>query len=527
MAKPYKEKISNTCRTQWAALVAAIRGDSFRQLLWWCLPALILGGIARAWLIIHFPYGYMQADTADFLLTTQRLLQAHHHSLVLHGKKAFLGPILFTLPFLLKIPALLIIPLFQHLLGMITTVMAGALTREWFRHWKVFIIPATILTTLNPAVLWYEHALLAESHYIFCAITLALVGTMLTLKPTNGRLAGLLVALFFTAGSRPEGKLFVLFAILLVALVYWGETRRWAIKMGITVLACGLIWLSSRSSQAGLLLYATVLPLAPETSKVLPDFSPWVAPLRQQYIDQGPTVRTELTTAEKAIYNKVREYYSANGNGSDETGAFCQKLAVEAALNRPFLLPVIAMNKFLMSCKGPTSGGYTKYWVQDKQLAAYTRKVWLYGLTKGLTGKDLKTKQEVQAFIERTSPPLEPDWFSPLQRNWNKLTLHARFPDQRYPAATVQGLSYFFALAFLGMIAAMLWPTPLWRFHVSWIITLLGVWFVVLLTGVVNPRYRFVFEPFCVLYALFVFDAIWSGIEFLCTRGKVAAASQT
>lgn len=521
MAGNFIQKLRAGWQSQTRAASAYLRGESFRELLLWCLPALVAGGVLRLLLCVHFPYGYMQADTADFLVTTERLLR--QHSLVLHGKKSFLAPILFTIPFLLHIPALIVIPLFQHLLGMILIVIAGGLTRAWFRHWKWFIIPATVLTAINPAMLWYERALLAESHYIFCVMALALAGTALALRPTSAKLGWLLVALFFTAGSRPEGKLFIAFGILLVALIRWRGRREWLVKMAVTLAVCAGIWMCSRSEQAGLLLYATVLPLAPDVSRVAPDFSSVINPLRDQYIAQGATVRVKLTTAEKTIWGKVRDYSHAKGNSEIESGAFCQKLAVEAALNKPFLLVAIAANKFLMSCRGATSGGFSDYWVQGKQIAAFTRKKWLGDLSRGLTGRDLRTKEDVVAFVQRTAPPLEPDWFNVLQRKWSSLMLHARLPDRQYPAQKVQGLSYFFAVAFLGFFAALLRPGPLWRFHVSWVLTLLGVWFAVLLTGVVNSRYRFVFEPFCILYALFLLDTVWSGIEALFSRAAKRA----
>lgn len=521
MAGRFIQNIRSGWRDQWGAVKTYARSEAFRELLLWCLPALVIGGVLRGLLIAHFPYGYMQADTGDYLITTERLLR--RHALVLHGKKSFLTPILFTIPFLLHIPALIIVPLAQHLLGMILTVIAGALTRAWFAHWKWFIIPATVLTTINPAMIWYEHALLAEAHYIFCVMTLALAGTAFALRPTTAKFVWLLVALFFTAGSRPEGKLYVAFGILLVALVYWGNRREWLQRMAITLVACGLIWMSSRSEQAGLLLYATVLPLAPNVSKVAPDFSPVVNPLRDQYIAEGPTVLQKLTTAEKTIWNLVRDYARGKGEERFATGAFCQKLAVEAAMNKPFMLVGIAANKFLMSCKGATSGGYSDYWVQQKQIAAFTRKDWLYHLSTGLTGRPMRTKEDVVAFVQRTSPPLNPDWFEALQHRWSSLTLHKRLPDRQYPSQKVQGLSYFFLISFFGFFAALLRPGRLWRFHVCWVLTLFGVWFAVLLTGVVNPRYRFVFEPFCILYALFFFDTLWSGGQALLARSRRGA----
>jgi hypothetical protein len=172
-----------------------------RELLLWCLPALVCGALARGMLIVHFPYGYIHPDTPDFLVTADRFL--FHHRFVLHSKKAFLGPILFLLPMVVKIPSLLIIPWAQHFFGLIYTVMVGALVRCWTAFWKWWIVPATLLATLNPAALYYEHALIAESQYLWCVTALVLAGSAYALEQSRGRFVLLLLALLLTAGSRP------------------------------------------------------------------------------------------------------------------------------------------------------------------------------------------------------------------------------------------------------------------------------------------------------------------------------------
>ena len=78
------QKLRGGWQSQRDAAGAYVRSEGFRQLLLWCLPALVIGGVLRLMLIVHFPYGYMQADTGDFLITTERLLR--RHALVLHGK---------------------------------------------------------------------------------------------------------------------------------------------------------------------------------------------------------------------------------------------------------------------------------------------------------------------------------------------------------------------------------------------------------------------------------------------------------
>jgi len=46
------------------------------------------------------------------------------------------------------------------------------------------------------------------------------------------------------------------------------------------------------------------------------------------------------------------------------------------------------------------------------------------------------------------------------------------------------------------------------RVQLSWVLALGGLWFVVMFTGVLNMRYQFVFEPFCVIYVFLGFDVL-------------------
>ncbi len=507
---------------EWTIFLETVGSAAFRELALWCLPALILGAIARVALEVHFPYGYFQGDTPDFLVTAERFVR--YHGLVIHGKKAFLAPVLFAIPFVIHVPALIVIPLAQHLAGLAATLAAGAIVRCWFRLWKWFIVPVTVIYTLNPALLWYEHALLAECQYLFCTTALALAGTLLVRRPTLRRFVWLIVALFFTAGSRPEGKLFVAFGIGVVALAYLGDWKMWLRRCAVMLVCAAGIWMCSRNTQAGLLLYATVLPLAPDVSHVAPGIEPYIAPLRAQPGAQKATVRTSLNSVEKHLNDAVRDYLKSQhkGSGDRPVGALSEKLAVEAMRREPQLLPAIAANKFLMTCRPnpggdftATSGAFTAYWIYDKQMEALARRKFMKPLMKGLTGQALTTDQDVAAFLHAHFQPLAPDWFSPLQDAWSRATLGLQWGSHGADKRFIPGWPAFWLVAAAGMLAALIPRDRLWRFHLPWLAALLGVWFAVMLTGVVNPRYRFVFEPFCWFYAFLLFDFLWSGIAAL------------
>jgi hypothetical protein len=456
-------------------------------------------------LIAHFPYGYVHPDSPDFLVTADRLL--NHHHWVLHGKKSFLGPILFVLPMLVRIPSLLIIMWAQHFFGLIYTVMVGVIVRLWTALWRWWIVPATVLATLNPALLYYEHALIAESQYLWCVTALVLAGSAYAAERTRGRFILVLLALILTAGSRPEGKLYVLFCLLLVPLLHWGQWRRLAIFGGITLAFSLLTWMSTRNTQAGLLLYATLLPLAPETPKSAPDFGPVIAPLRNERLAKGVLAMPDFVTEEKRIAGVVYPYLKATQHSTKNAGDFCQRLAVEAALNRPFLLPLIVLDKFLLGTESPTNSGFAPTWLQDIQIDSCTYKTWMLKLMPRLTGRPIHSRDDVAAYVRQEFPPLQPDWFGGLEQVWFRVTTGARVP---WPGQTANtpGIPLFYLLGACGMAVGMIRAGPMRKLHIAWVITLGFTASVVMLTGVVNPRYRFVFEPFVLMYLFVLADGI-------------------
>jgi hypothetical protein len=479
---------------------------SLRELILWCLPALLCGAVLRGLLLAHFPYALVHPDSQDFLVTTDRFLNRHHH-LVLHDKKSFLGPILFLLPILVRLPTLLVFAWAQHLLGLVYILLVGAIVRCWTALWRWWIIPATVLAGINPALLYYEHALIAESHYLFCVTALALAGSAYAMDRTRGRFALLLLALFLTAGSRPEGKLYVLFPLMLVPMLHWGQGRKLALFSGITLAFCILTWLSSRNSQAGSLLYTTLLPLAPDTPKSAPDFGPLIAPLRQERLAKGPLAIPDLVQEEKKVTKVVYAYLRSQHRPTNNYGAFCQRLAVEAALHKPLLIPLVVVDKFLLGTRFPTNDGFGVDWIQQRQIIACTYKSWMLRLMPRLTGRPIHSRDDLIAYIHQEFQPLQPDWFDPLQSFWLGLTTGVRIPFPGLPAGT-PGLPLFYLLGAGGAIAGVIRSGRTQKLHLAWVITLGFTASVVMLTGVVNPRYRFVFEPFALIYVFVLADSV-------------------
>ena len=497
----------------------ALAGDAeFREWMWFCAPALLVAVAVRAVMTAQMPYGYMQFDTVDFLATPHRFLK--DWGISVHMKRTFLVPFLYTLPFLLRVPALIAIPLAQHALGVLTVAMGGGLVRLWFAQWRWIIVPATLLLAVDPVLLWFEQALMSECVYLFCVFALALAGTLYARRQSGARFAFLLASLFFTAAARPEGRLFFAFGFGLVFLVHFGRWKVLALRLACVAATAAVVLPLTRTGQSGQLLLATVITLAPDVSKVAPDLSEPLRKLRDGVALEEGEVNTELTTMEKALANLTRDYLAAHKELRTDKNSLCLKLAIEACKNRPFDLPALAAKKFLISNAGASSIGFIEPKLHRKLEVGFTRTDWLPGMWKGLTGRELKDREAMVAFVGENYHPI--DWYSALDRAWLGMTLTAREGGLKSGDSWIPNLSYFYILALAGMAASLVLNGPMRAMQFPWLLTLAGLWFAVELTGVINARYRYVFEPFCVIYALSALAAPFAAFH---ARGTKSDAS--
>jgi hypothetical protein len=110
-------------------------------------------------------------------------------------------------------------------------------------------------------------------------------------------------------------------------------------------------------------------------------------------------------------------------------------------------------------------------------------------------------------------------WFQSLQLAWRRVTLSLKIYESHYGDRIVHGMPAFFLLAFCGMLLGILRKGALRAHHFSWLAMFAALWFGVMLTGVINPRYRYIFEPYCVLYALLALDVLIGMFSFTSSRG--------
>lgn len=539
--KPYLQR--------WRARLADRR---LHELLWYCLPAVLLGLALRAWLTWALPYGHYHPDTHDFLVTPREMIARGH--VTVHSKTTFLTPVLYVVPFVLKIPALILIPLGQHARGLLLVVLAGALCRLWFTRWRWWIVPATALVAIQPAMLFWEHTLMSESGFVFCAGWLALAGTLFVRRQDWETAGCLLAAMVAVAGARPEGAILAGSGVLVVALATWG---RWRASAGM-IAAAVAVWASMvaamQTSHSGLLLYSSLVQFTPDEPRAIPGFGPYIRKLR----DDRARVRAErvghdVVRTGKRIVECLFAYAhdhpdvdlhlgarnprrkGAAGNplerelqAGPKVSLICRRLAREAALAHPLALPGVAVHKFLAMIEGDSGGRIDFRAFREKQVASLVGKADITRvLGRGLAGVPLDDVGQAQAFVEAHYDIARAGWFNDLADGWLRMINALHLPSTRYSDSyRLPGLPLPFFLALLGALASLVYPARFRRWQWAFLGALFGMWFIVGLAAEVIPRHRFVLEPFWILY-FFAFCDATTALAARCLKRRLNPPAPT
>ncbi|HEX4085847.1 MAG TPA: hypothetical protein VHY22_13120 [Chthoniobacteraceae bacterium] len=515
------------------------RDARFGELLLWCLPALLAGGALRLLMEIRLPYGYIQFDSADFLLTPFKLLAEHRY--VIDSKKAFLTPTFFSIPFLLHIPALLFIPIAQHIMGLVEVVIAGALIRMWMPVWQWIIIPATLLVAVSPWQIWYEHTLMGEANYVFFLFLIAWLGSLWTRKPSWGRFAWFAVALFCICGTRAEGKIMLLFGFALVPLALWPRWKPMLIGAVALLAVYELASLGAGGSHAFSLLYATLFEFTPNDIQSVPGVAPYVLPLRDQTIRDARTTPKDLVKLAKDINDRVekfvREKWGVEKKVREPISTVERRLCVEILERRPLEVFVTPFKKFQLASDGwPSGADFGCHELREKQAKAVDRlhdEVNVLGV--GLTGRPLN-QAGLQQFIVDHYDPARMAWFNDYEKTWSAWSIALRLPDRPapeprwahdfiseipHPERVIPGVPLYFLIAWAGMLAAMCIPAPLRWTQAAWLLVMLFTWYAATMVGVTNARFRFAYDPVCYIYDVAAIAWAIRGVRCLVRkRGK-------
>jgi len=524
---------------RWTAVKAALTHPSFLELLRWCLPALLVGLALRIAMMISMPYAFIQYDSSDFYETTYHFLEKHQF--YINNRRSYLTPYLFSLPCLLPFPALITTAIVQHGLGLVATVLVGALVRLWFRWWKVAIIPITLLFAVSPMVMWYEHVVLGEAQYLFFALVAVLLGTLFVRRPGWPIFAGFMVSVFLVMGTRLEAKTFCLFSLVLIVRVFWKQWLRMGIGLAVLAVVMCLALRLGPGRDGSSLMYATLLRFAPDQSKHEPDIAPYLLPLRDDVRQRYPDYPGDLVQLDKDVLKMAEEYVRDQKklHIKKDKSKVLKNLCREAIAARPVDSLLLPVQKFHLAIDVWSAYAYDEEALLKKQLVSATHRVWMLKLSKRLTGKKCD-KEQMIAWVNGHYDPQKIAWFGRYQDIWNQVRIFFRMPDRPmtqerwvhdfYGAIPdkhhmMPGMPYFYFLALLGMTVTFFRPARFQWVHIGWIATMLGGLYVASMVGVTNARYRFACEIFFVIYFGLLIDAgvsWWKGRREVAASGNVA-----
>lgn len=509
--------IGNRYRLARRATRAFVHRNDLRTVALFCLPAIFLAIIIRAYVLWHFPVAFTHDDTASSLETAHHLLAKA--AFATEGKKTLLVPAIYCIPALLGIPIFAFAAVVQHALGVVLVLVCGLLVRAWFRHWRWLVMPVTLIIAIHPVLLWYEHVALAETYAVAAAAVVALVGWLFWRSPSRWTLAAFLMALFLIATARPEGNLFALFGLALVARVYWGKWRVFAVAIGATLAWTAFLFAITQTSQGGTLLYASVVHLTPPRLWFSPGIAEAVAPIasasRREWVsDDIPGLVSVRKDLQEAIESELIARGASEREARSQINSICKRAGIETVLRNAAIIPAFALRKFIIGHHEPPTLGYNNYAIVGQTEVLFEDGTPQKGLrTSELSwGTEFSDAEEARTYFERTTTPIPGDWLQTVLERFQSITLLSipttPLPGSDATGVPIRGIPWLYACALAGLITlAFRDSTPL-NFHQLFGLFLIGLFVIIMVTANVRARFRFLFEPFWILYAAAMLDSL-------------------
>ncbi|MGB8165932.1 MAG: hypothetical protein WCF18_00470 [Chthoniobacteraceae bacterium] len=238
------------------------RHPLLRDALVWAIPALVFGATLRLLLVSYLPYAFWGADSRSYYSFAHKVITEGYVSL--DEKRRYLYPLLMLPVSLLPGAPLRWIAIFQHALGVATLVPLAYVVRKTLVHWRLWIIPVTVLYAGLPITLWYEHELLGENVF-FALLVWAFAGWVAWAGEDRPARMHRLFWCFFVPFAlflltKPSGRF--VWPGVVVGLVLIAAWRRLVPREIVALAALVLVTLTVGSKKQGAwLLYTATFPL--------------------------------------------------------------------------------------------------------------------------------------------------------------------------------------------------------------------------------------------------------------------------
>jgi hypothetical protein len=238
------------------------RHPVLREAILWAIPAMMFGAALRLMMLHYSPYAYWGSDSRSYFSFAHKLLTEGYISL--DEKRRFFYPI-----FLAPISALPGAPLkwlawTQHAIGILSLIPLALIVRKTLVHWRLWIIPVTVLYAGHPIILWYEHEMLGETIF-FAALLWAFAGWVVWVSEDQLERSRRLFWWFFVPFAifiltKPSGRFYwpgVALGLLIIFAWRRLDWRRWA---AIAALIVVTLFVGSKK-QGAWLFYVATFPL--------------------------------------------------------------------------------------------------------------------------------------------------------------------------------------------------------------------------------------------------------------------------
>ena len=324
-----------------------------RRLWLWCIPALLLGGLLRFWLLQGWQVGlYYGPDSQTYWAPISHAEKGGR--LEISQTRPWLYTHLMRATRLPSVPPARSAVLFQHFLGWLLILPLADILSRLTPRWRWWILPVTILYGCHPQLLFWEHVLIADSLFIGISLLACWAFLRFWLEPRHWPwLAAALALAFFSMAARPVGRAFWLgMGGLLLFLPNTNWRKRLACS-GITLLLYLPANKSTKVDQGETLLFTSLFPLLaieqPPYLDVKKEFAAAVESDRANlwlYISKTQRLRWTWLEADRSQTN-VGPAYTRVVRDKAERARFVAQLSRQALLTHPFrYLSMVAMKLY-------------------------------------------------------------------------------------------------------------------------------------------------------------------------------------
>lgn len=310
---------------------------TWKQCLWLCLPALVIGAVIRIWVLSAIPEGSYSADSASYFETTRKLL-VKHEFIVAH-KRRWLYPLVLIPTYFIPPSPVRVIPVIQHIVGLVTIFGIGWIVGHLTRLRALWVPAVTVLFALWPRVLWYEHEILAEGLFLSAFVLLAALAVPAGSLKDRRRLMWFLLAAALMVSLKPHGRGIYL-AATVTAVFVAGMPWKWGWKCWAAfAVGAVVIETSGSKSQGNWLLLSSTLPLVQTEGEKWKEYREALKPLVLETRADGPGYAWMQENYKKRLSSsdpsEVSPAWAALTRDRGRFSDVCGTLSREALLTHP------------------------------------------------------------------------------------------------------------------------------------------------------------------------------------------------